>query len=117
MEYLTVDEDFFRTVIERQREIFKRIQIIEAFIGCNQVCPFARSNQFLSKEIIPLKAVGKYTFHQRITELDEISRIVLQIIAFNNPLNITQITNRVRTRRGKASRRIIRQRINRLVNL
>ena len=78
-----------------------------------------RAGVLLVKEPISalerLSSARKY-LHQRSVEKDEISRLIIQTLALNGPRNVSQIERAVRESRGRASRRIIRSRIRRMLD-
>ncbi len=119
-------EERIKDIDEKLDTIIKRLATIETALASSpqssELSPILadlRSGVTLYSE--PLKALkrlyeaGRY-FKAKLVEKDEISRLIIQALAVRGQLNISQIEREVRASRGRASRRIIRGRLKKLVD-
>lgn len=119
---LTIDE-----VQERLDEISHRLARVESLMerigpGLDEVSESAKvireGFEFYDGMV---KLMSKFTRAERLEsrygdlKKDDISWRIIKILDESRPLNISQITASVRAERGTASRRIIRERVNTLL--
>ena len=117
-------EDRVRNLDQKLDQIMNRLDTIEAALAASQqsaelssVLSDLRTGISLYSE--PLKAIKRLYDARRFlkataVEKDEISRIIVQSIAMRGELNVSQLEREVRGVRGKASRRIVRERLKKL---
>ena len=108
-------------IIRKLDSILQRLEILEKIIlGEPKYADLASSLEILRfgvraygeplKIVSRLKSAERYLRHSRIRR-DEISRYIIQVLALKGPLNISAVTREVKAIRGKASRRIIRNKL------
>lgn len=103
-------------------EIVKRLEVIEAAVMLESpqlssvVRGLGAGLQLYREPLVIVERIstlGKL-MKKDIVAKDEISRIIVTSLALRGPLNISQMTELVRAERGKASRRIVRERLKKL---
>ena len=104
--------------------IMKRLGTIEEILLLSGEYPYLaaavrsmrQSVAFYSEPIKALErlATARKILRRRMIAKDDLSQTIIGILAVKGPLNISQITRAVIAVKGKASRRIVRERLKRL---
>jgi len=111
-----------RTLNKKLSEIMKRLEIIEAAVMLEspQLSSIVRGLegglQLYREPLIFVERIGvlRKLIKNKDIAKDEISRTIVISLALRGPLNISQIAEIVKAERGKASRRIIRERLRKM---
>lgn len=114
-----VDDLFFllREILLKIEELSKRISALESKIGSSNEIEFLRyalGMAALTSKPLVLSIDALWRAWRIISGspgLDHISKAIIQALSDCEALNISEITRRVREIRGRASRRIIRGRL------
>ncbi len=110
-----------RDLDDKLDRIIKRLDTIETVMANSQQNPELSSllsdlKGGISLYSEPLKAIkrlydARKFLKTREVERDELSRLIIQALALRGELNISQLERELRSARGTASRRIIRNRL------
>ena len=113
-----------RDLDDKLDHIIKRLDTIETVMANSQQNPELSSllsdlKGGISLYSEPLKAIkrlydARKFLKTREVERDELSRLIIQALALRGELNISQLERELRSARGTASRRIIRDRLAKL---
>lgn len=111
-------EETLSLILHRLDVLEKLIDRRAEYAGLGEVVSLLKAGTRAYSEPIRivsrLLAIERYMRESAIFR-DEISRLIVQALAVKGPMNISQITVELRARRGKASRRIVRKRLERLL--
>jgi hypothetical protein len=114
-------EDELRELNEKLERMMKRLDYMESLMTQNQ--EYAEASQIIgglkmgtSLYTEPLKLVQRLMSVQRRLKRseeprDEISRIILNVMAIKGPQNVSSLTREVQTERGTGSRVTIRKKL------
>ena len=115
-----------REVLARLESIERRLEKLESYLGQHSAAGGDEAARVLALALKLVKsgsaAVDLAWLAARLTKVqpaiaaarDELSKSILEVVALRGPLNITELTGELRKYRGKASRRIVAERVDRM---
>jgi len=119
-------ERALREVIARLESIEKRLEKLESYLAQHSAAGGDEAARALALALKLVKgggvAVDLAWLATRLTKVqpviaaarDELSKSILEVVALKGPLNITELTRELRKYRGKASRRIVAERVDKM---
>ncbi|MEM4461884.1 MAG: hypothetical protein QW695_03305 [Candidatus Bathyarchaeia archaeon] len=118
------ESDILEEISRKLDAILDRLSLLEQIAledprYTNSVEVFRLTRMFLSLYGEPLKILNRLRIaesymRRESVERDEITRCIIQALAIKGPMSISAITREVRSMRGRASRRIVRDRLKKL---
>ena len=118
------DEERLEELSKKLDEIIKRLDLIEKALKALGELGFLPelmgliwgSTRLCSSRLQALRrALTAEEILRRLEPGDDISRHIIEALAEGGPMNISELTRAVRARRGRASRRTIRERLEELL--
>jgi hypothetical protein len=119
-------EGALREVIARLESIERRLEKLESYLAQHSAGGGDEAARALALALKLVKggsaAVDLAWLAARLTRVqpaiavtrDELSKSILEVVALKGPLNISELTQELRKYRGKASRRIVAERVNKM---
>jgi len=119
-------EGVLREVIARLESIEKRLERLESYLAQHSAGGGDEAARVLALALKLVKggsvAVDLAWLATRLAKAqpliaaarDELSKSILEVVALKGPLNITELTSELRKYRGKASRRIVAERVSKM---
>jgi len=116
---LSLEERLARVEALLER-VVKRLEALEEMLGGD---PAAQEAVWVALLAVSMNRDAASSFRRFLTAwralssrgmVDDVSRAVVQALALMGPMNISQLTRAVRRIRGRASRRIVAERVRRL---
>jgi len=119
-------EELLKEVVSRLENIERRLEKLESYLTQHPAGGGDEAARALALALKLLKsgsaAVDLAWLATRLVKVqpllaaarDELSRSILEVVALKGPLNISELTRELRKYRGRASRRIVAERVSKM---